>query len=409
MSETRRLLLEFETELLSSLAKKDKRVREELIRAFSDASEIVRERALIASIDLNDPTIVDDIAKALSDNEVDVRIAAAQALAWYHQPRTVPALLAGLKDSNTWVRSHCAVGLSKLMNGPIWARLKEDVINKFIASFPDMTNDEITLFMTDLGIHPDAIQQYLQWRKKDFDVEIDFSVVAEMESGPIILMGEGAEAETAVLSTHSGLALSPEVETILSELPRDMREKLPPEDLKRLTPETARELVDSLIGPTPSEKPKKKVKVRKVKRVRRVKKEPSKDELLAKLPPEVKASVSEDTLAMLSVEELEALLSTSVETEEEVVVEPETKRTRRKASSKAKKKESRKTTATTEVEKIPEDETERKKMLEQKYGKAKAELLSILPPDMLEGIPPEQIDEMDIDTLKDLTRALESH
>ncbi|MHA1770240.1 MAG: HEAT repeat domain-containing protein [Candidatus Thorarchaeota archaeon] len=408
MSETRRLLLEFETELLSSLAKKDKRVREELIRAFSDASEIVRERALIASIDLNDPTIVDDIAKALSDNEVDVRIAAAQALAWYHQPRTIPALLAGLQDSNTWVRSHCAVGLSKLMNGPIWARLKEDVISKFIASFPDMTNDEITEFMTDLGIHPDAIKQYLQWRKKDFDVEIDFSVVAEMESGPIILMGEGAEAETPVLSTHSGLALSPEVEIILAELPSDMREKLPPEDLRRLTPETARELVDSLIGPSPAEKPKKKVKVRKVKRVRRVKKEPSKEDLLAKLPPEVKASVSEDTLAMLSVEELEALLSTSAETEE-VVVEREKKKAKRKAPSKAKKGSKRKTASTKTVEKIPEDEAERKKMLEEKYGKEKAELLSSLPPDMLEGIPPEQIDEMDLDTLRDLTRALESH
>ncbi len=412
MSETRRLLLEYETDVLSSLARKDKRVRKELIQAFSDASEIVRERALIASIDLNDPTVVDDVVKALADTEADVRIAAAQALAWYHQPRTIPALLSGLKDSNPWVRSHCALGLSKLMRGPIWARLKEDVIDKFIDGFPDMTDDEIRGFMLDLGIQSDAIEQYLQWKKKEFDVEIDFSVVAEMESGPLILMGEEAEAGTPVLSTHSGLSLAPEVETILAELPSDIRDSLPPEDLKRLTPETARELVDSLLGARPKKKKKaKKVKVRKVKRVRRVKKEPSKEELLAKLPPEVRESIPEDSLKALTVEDLEALLSTSVTTEEVVEAAEEEKepaKPRAKKAKKAKKKPKEKKEPKAEPEgRLPEDESDRLKLLTDKFGAEKAKILISLPVDMLEGIPDEQIEEMDIDTLRNLTAALE--
>ena len=45
--------------------------------------------------------------------------------------------------------------------------------------------------------------------------------------------------------------------------------------------------------------------------------------------------------------------------------------------------------------------------LTRKYGQEKAEILIIMPPDMLEGIPEEQIEGMDIDTLKGLADALE--
>ena len=70
MSETRRLLLEFETEEVGIRASKDKRVKKALVSAFSDASDVVRERALLAAIDVGDPTIVTDIIKAMTDEEV---------------------------------------------------------------------------------------------------------------------------------------------------------------------------------------------------------------------------------------------------------------------------------------------------------------------------------------------------
>ena len=98
VSETRRLLLEYETEEVAMMARKDKRVKKALVKSFSDTSEIVRERALQASIDLADPTIVPDALKLLKDEEDNVRIAAAQVLAWYRQPRTIPDLLNGLKE-----------------------------------------------------------------------------------------------------------------------------------------------------------------------------------------------------------------------------------------------------------------------------------------------------------------------
>jgi len=436
LSETRRFLLEFETERVSSLARKDRRVREELIKAFSDVSETVRERALIAAMDLGDPSVVDEVVKALSDEEEDVRIAAAQVLAWYHQPRTIPHLLKGLKDSSPWVRSHCAVGLSKLMNGPIWARLKEDVIDKFIEAFPDMEDDEIRNFMLDLGIRADSIDRYLRWRAANFDVEIDMSVIEEMEAGPIILAGtEGAAPEIA-MSTHTGLSLAPEVEEILAELPRDTLENLPSEDLRRLTPETARELVDSLLEGKKPKKKKKKVKVRKVKRVRKVRKRHTREELLAKIPPEVRESVGEEALSILSIEELEALVATPGETtetvaetaEEAVPAEPTKKKRKTKKEKLLEKlppevrasltEEDIERLSTRDLEKmieaaksttpaeLPEDEDERRRVLAEKYGEERAEILVMIPPDMLVGIPEEQIQEMDLDTLRDLTRAL---
>ena len=81
----------------------------------------------------------------------------------------------------------------------------------------------------------------------------------------------------------------------------------------------------------------------------------------------------------MSVEELEALLATSPEAEEpEVEPEPETK---------------------------PADP--RMQRFVEKYGDEKAELLITIPEVMLEGIPEEQIVEMDLETLKGLTQALE--
>jgi hypothetical protein len=43
----------------------------------------------------------------------------------------------------------------------------------------------------------------------------------------------------------------------------------------------------------------------------------------------------------------------------------------------------------------------------EKYGEEKAELLVTIPEVMLEGIPEDQIQEMDLETLKGLTQALE--
>ena len=42
-----------------------------------------------------------------------------------------------------------------------------------------------------------------------------------------------------------------------------------------------------------------------------------------------------------------------------------------------------------------------------KYGQDKADLLVTIPDVMLEGIPEDQIEEMDLETLKGLTQALE--
>ncbi len=409
MSETRRLLLEFKTELVSSRAKRDSRIREELIKAISDVSEVIRERALIAAIDLDDPTIVEHIIKSMDDPDDDVRIAAAQALAWYRQPRTVPVLLKGLKDPNPWVRSHCAAGLSKLMSGPIWARLSEDAVANLVAGFPDWTDEEITQFMERIGVNPKAIANYLEWRSKGFDVEIDMSVIEEMESGPIILAGAEEEARPS-LSSQLGVPMSSEVEAILSELPREVLEKLPPEDLARLTPKTARELVDSLTAPsapTPPERPgKKKVKVRRVRRVRKVKKGPTREELIAQLPPEVREAIPEEKLDELGVEELQALIAapppvggTGVEAagvpEDEMVPEAEAKPVKRKRKKKTKAKSAAKT---------PEEE--KKRLLTEKFGADKAEILVKVPDELLGDIPEEQIKQMDVDTLSDLVRAL---
>ncbi len=147
-SKIRSFLLEFETDEVGKLARKNAKNKKALIKAFSDTSDIVRERALIAAIDVADPEVVTDVSKALSDDVQDVRIAAAQALAYYHQPRTIPTLFKGLQDESTWVRSHCAVGLSKLMNGPIWARLPTEDVEKLVEDFPEMADDDIAIAIT---------------------------------------------------------------------------------------------------------------------------------------------------------------------------------------------------------------------------------------------------------------------
>ena len=376
MAKTRSLLLEFETDEVGRLARDSKSERKALIKAFSDPSDLVRERALIAVIELADPTIIADIVKALSDEVQDVRIAAAQALAFYHQPRTVPDLIKGLKDPSTWVRSHCAVGLSKLLNGPIWARVSEEDVEKFVEDFPDMAEADVNKFLTGIKMRPAAIDRYMKWRSKEFDIEIDISSLAEeLESAPILLSEEAA----ASLDAPKVGAASDEVEAILSELPEELRETLPPEDLKRLTPTSARELVQKLKVAMPAEPKKKKaVKVRKVKKVRKKKKPTAQDELIEKLPAEVRKDVGDETLSSLSIEELEALLSSSAESEPEVEAEP-----------------------------IEEEVDPRMQMLVDKYGQEKAELLFNIPEVMLEGIPEDQIEEMDLDTVKGLTQALE--
>lgn len=348
-----------------------------LIKAFSDTSDIVRERALIAVIDLADPEVVTDIAKALTDDVLDVRIAAAQALAFYHQPRTVPILLMGLKDESTWVRSHCAVGLSKLLNGPIWARLPSEDIDKLVEDFPEMADEDINKLLSDIKMKDPAIDKFMNWRSKGFDIEIDMtSLVEELESAPILLSEEAA----AAVPKTAGVSV--EVEEILSELPEEILTTLPPEDIKRLTPASARELVQKLKVSIPSATPPKKkkaVKVRRVKRIKKKKKTTAAEELIEKLPAEVRKEIGDETLTSLSVEELEALLAVSPEPDEPVV-EPEP-----------------------EVE--PADP--RKQGFIDKYGEEKAELLITIPEVMLEGIPEEQIEEMDLDTLKGLTQALE--
>ncbi|MHA1903729.1 MAG: HEAT repeat domain-containing protein [Candidatus Thorarchaeota archaeon] len=388
MSETRKLLLDFETEEVGALAKNNSKVRKALVRAFTDASEIVRERALIAAIDLGDPAIVNDINRALSDDVDDVRIAAAQALAWYQQPRTIPELFRGLKDSNTWVRSHCAAGLSKIVKGPIWARLKDDTIEKLVDDFPAMDEEEIRKFLSDIDVGSESIDKFMVWRKAKFDIEIDMAILLEeLEAKPIIMPErEGEIGETPALGKPTGL--TPEVETILGELPDEIRGTLPPEDLRRLTPETARELVNSLIATFPEKKPKKKkkVKVKRVKKVVRKKKGRTREALLTRIPAEVRESVGDEVLSGLKIEELEALISSTPEPE---VEEPEKPKPKKKAKKKA-----------AEVD-------PKMQMFTDKFGEDKASLLVAMPEDMLEGIPEEQIHEMDMETLKGLLDALE--
>ncbi len=379
MAKTRSLLLEFETDEVGRLARENKAERSALIKAFTDPSDIVRERALIAAVDLADPTVVIDVTKALADDVSDVRIAAAQALAFYHQPRTIPDLIKGLKDENPWVRSHCAAGLSKLLNGPIWARVSANDVEKLVEDFPDMEEEEINRFLTSIKMKPSAVDRYMNWRSQGFDIEIDItSLTEELERAPILLSGEAA----ASIDAPKMIGVSDEVEEILSELPDELRESLPSEDLRRLTPASARELVQNLKVSTPSEKPKKKkaVKVRKVKKVRKKAKPTAYEELIERLPAEVRREVGDETLSALSVDELEALLSSTSENEPEVTE--------------------------IEVEQVEEVDPRLDTLIE-KYGKEKADLLINIPDVMLEGIPEEQIEEMDLETLKGLTQALE--
>jgi len=133
--------------------------------------------------------------------------------------------------------------------------------------------------------------------------------------------------------------------------------------------------------PSDPKKKKKAVKVRTVKKVRKKKKATAQDELIEKLPLEVRKEVGDETLSTLSVEELEALLSSTAESEPE---EP-----------------------MVEAEPVEEELDPRMKMLADKYGHEKAKLLFNIPEVMLEGIPEEQIEEMDLETLKGLTQALE--
>jgi len=392
LSNARRLLLEFETEEVGIRARENKKMRKALIRAFSDPSEIVRERALIAAIDLGDPSVVTDLRPTLDDDNADVRVAAAQALAWYRQPRTIPALIHGLKDSNTWVRSHCALGLSKLLHGPIWARIPGKDIDIIHADFPEMDEGDIRIFLRKLELSEEAVDHFIMWKNAKFEIEIDESIlIKETEGKPIILAAAMTEVDKPVKDS----GISDEVEAILSELPDEVRASLPSEDLRRLTPTTARELVTSLTA----KKPKKKaVRVKRVKRVRKKKKKPlAREQLIEKIPSEVRETVSEDVLESLSTDELEALVAATPEVEEaEPIVEEPKKKKRKKESVEAPP---------------PADEEEiedlRWQQFADKYGEEKADLLISVSPEMLEGIPQGQIADMDTDTLKSLVQALE--
>jgi hypothetical protein len=382
LTDTRRLLLEFETDEVGRLARNNPNEMKALVRTFTDSSDIVRERALIAAVDAADPTVVNEITKSMDDDVANVRIAAAQALAFFHQPRTIPVLLKGLKDENPWVKSHCAAGLSKMLNGPIWARIPNEALEKMLDDFPDMLDEEINRLLTSIKMRPEAINQFLKWRGNNFDVEIDVSVLAEeLEGTPILISEEkisrGVKPEVA--------GISKEVETILNELPDEIIATLPPEDLKRLTPSSAKELVTKLkvaLPPSDKKKKKKTVKVRKVTKVKKKAKEPSRDDLIRMLPKEVRESVSDETLATLSVDELQALLaSTAGEKPDEGVEE--------------------------KAEPEPKPEDSRLEEFVKKYGEEKAALLITIPEVMLEGIPEEQIKEMDLETLEGLAQALE--
>ena len=239
---------------------------------------------------------------------------------------------------------------------------------------------DITRFLPGLKMKPSVVDRFMNWRSQGFDIEVDVSsIVEELEGAPILL----SEAAAEKLEAPKVVGVSDDVEVILSELPDEIRETLPPEDLRRLTPASARELVQKLKVSIPSEPKKKKkaVKVRKVKKVRKKKKPTAQDDLIEKLPAEVRKEVGDETLATLSVEELEALLSSTGEIEpEETAVEPEP---------------------------IEGAVDPRMQEFVDKYGEEKAELLISIPEVMLEGIPEDQIQEMDLETLKGLTQALE--
>lgn len=83
-------------------------MRKALIKAISDTSDIVRQRALIAALDLADPTIVSEVVKALKDNEDEVRITAAEVLAWYQQPSTIPNFLDRFEEGRNVSRAEAA-------------------------------------------------------------------------------------------------------------------------------------------------------------------------------------------------------------------------------------------------------------------------------------------------------------
>ncbi|MBE0527194.1 MAG: HEAT repeat domain-containing protein, partial [Candidatus Thorarchaeota archaeon] len=312
MSKTRKLLLEYDTEEVGRLARSAPSEKKALVKAFTDSSDVVRERALIAAIDAVDPTIVLDVVKVMEDDTPNVRIAAAQALAFYHQPKTVPDMIRGLKDSSPWVRSHCAVGLAKLLTGPIWARIPEESVNKILDDFPDMGEEEINKFLTSIEMKPDARNRFMNWREKKFELEIDVTAMVEELEGTPILIPSRTRDTSAVADATSISGLSEDVEIILGELPNEILATLPPEDLKRLTPESARELVQKLLVSLPTkDKKKKAVKVRKVTKVKKKTAGPTTKSLIKQLPPEVRESVGDEALETLTIEELEALIASS--------------------------------------------------------------------------------------------------
>jgi hypothetical protein len=287
-----------------------------------------------------------------------------------------------LKDTSPWVGSHCAAGLSKILKGPIYARLSEESVDKMLDDFPEMDEEEINRFLMSIEMKPESITRFTNWRAKKFDLEIDVtSIIEELEGTPILLTSDPSEVAEITVG-----GLSEDVETILSELPDEILTSLPPEDLKRLTPESARELVQKLKVSLPTKEKKKKkkkaVKVRKVTKVKKKKRGPTKKSLINKLPPEVRESVSDETLSTLSVDELQALLASSAPDTEEVVEAEEP------------------------VAVVEHDDPKMTEFIE-KYGKEKADLLITIPEAMLEGIPEEQIKEMDLETLDGLKQALE--
>jgi hypothetical protein len=248
-------------------------------------------------------------------------------------------------------------------------------------------------------------------------------LVEEMEKGPIILVDAGERPEPTQIGEYPLPTISMEpklpedIDTILSELPDEIRLSLPPEDLVRLTPDSARELVDSLQEPTPPKKEpkkkgKKKVKVRKVRKVRKATTGPSKAELIERIPKDVRESVGEDSLKDLKTDELLALIGPEGEISEaipEPIEEPEEVA---EPTEKKKKKEKKAKTPSEELELMAEGPTQedkeaRLKLLTDKYGSEKAELLVTIPENVLAGIPEEQIQEMDMETLQGLTEALE--
>ncbi|MEM2142835.1 MAG: HEAT repeat domain-containing protein [Candidatus Thorarchaeota archaeon] len=386
MSEIRRLLLEYEVEEAGRRARNDPRMRKALIDAFSDVSETVRERALIAAMELEDPSVVLDAVKALEDDDANVRVAAAQVLAWYRQPRVIPALIKGLKDSSPWVRSHCAAGLSNLLKGPIWARLKAEDLDKFSNNFDGMTDAEIDMFLNKIGMRQEAKARFLKWRSSKFEIEIDMTqFLQEIEGKPIILDSSKLMSRRPVAEKVEP-GISPQVEEILSRLPPDIRAALPEEDIRRLTPETAAELVESLTqsfkrsaeGPAEETPSREVTKVRKVKVVKRVKKTPTREELIMRIPEEVKATVPRETLDKLSIEELEALLSTPTEERAE----------------------------RSEMSRDSHSRDPYIAELTAKYGDEKARVLATLPVHLVHDLPEEQIRNMDLEQLREVVNAL---